>query len=45
NLGDSDVEKSTSEKLLFHVDLPARAKDGKAEKITKNLHIFLKNEW
>jgi hypothetical protein len=45
NLGESDVEKSTSEKLLFHVDLPARAKDGKAEKITKKLHIFLKSEW
>jgi hypothetical protein len=45
DLGASDVEKSTSEKLLFHVDLPARAKDGKAEKITKRLHIFLKNEW
>ena len=41
----SDVEKSTSEKLLFHVDLPARGKDGKAEKITKKLHIFLKSEW
>ena len=45
DLGASDVEKSTSEKLLFHVDLPARDKDGKAEKITKRLHIFLKNEW
>ena len=45
NLGASDVEKSTSEKLLFHVDLPPRAMDGKAEKITKKLHIFLKSEW
>ena len=45
NLGASDVEKSTSERLLFHVDLPARGKDGKAEKITKKLHIFLKSEW
>jgi len=45
NLGAADVEKSTSEKLLFHVDLPARDKDGKAEKITKKLHIFLKSEW
>jgi hypothetical protein len=44
-LGASDVEKSTSEKLLFHIDLPARDKDGKAAKITKNLHIFLKSEW
>lgn len=45
DLGESDVEKSTSEKLLFHVDLPPRAKDGKAEKVTKKLHVFLKNEW
>ena len=45
NLGASDVEKSTSDKLLFHVELPARGKDGKAEKVTKKLHIFLKNEW
>ena len=45
DLGATDAEKSTSEKLLFHVDLPARAKDGKAEKVTKRLHIILKNEW
>ena len=40
-----DAEKSTFEKLLFHVDLPARDKDGKAEKITHKLHLILKNEW
>jgi hypothetical protein len=45
NLGDSDVDKSTFEKLLFHVDLPPRDKDGKAEKVTKKLHITFKNEW
>ena len=45
DLGESDAEKSTSEKLLFHVDLPARQKDGAAEKVTKRLHIILKNEW
>jgi hypothetical protein len=45
DLGASDPEKSTSEKVLFHVDLPARANDGKAEKVTKRLHILLKNEW
>jgi hypothetical protein len=45
DLGASDVEKSHAEKLLFHVDLAPRAKDGKAEKVTKKLHIFLKNEW
>lgn len=45
NLGDSDVEKSTFEKLLFHVDLPARDKDGKAETVVKKLHVVFKNEW
>ena len=45
NLGDADAEKSEFEKLLFHVDLPPRADDGKAEKITKKLHITFKNEW
>lgn len=45
NLGESDVEKSTAEKLLFHVDLPARGKDGSAEKIVKKLHITFRNEW
>ena len=32
-LGTPDKEKSTFEQLLFHVPLPARAADGKAEKI------------
>ena len=46
DLGDSDPEKSTFEKMLFHVSLPARnANDQKAEKITKRLHITFKNEW
>jgi len=45
DLGATDPEKSTFEKLLFHVSLPARDKDGKAEKITKKLHVIIKNEW
>jgi hypothetical protein len=46
DLGDSDPEKSTFDKMLFHVNLPARNKDDqKAEKITKRLHITFKNEW
>ena len=45
NLGDRDAEKSTSEKVLFHTDLPARAKDGSAEKVVKKLHVVFKNEW
>jgi len=43
--GGRDAEKSTFDKLVFHVKLPARDKDGKAEKITQKLHVLLKNEW
>ncbi len=43
--GGPDKEKSTFEKLLFHVQLPPRDKAGKAEKITQKLHLILKNEW
>jgi hypothetical protein len=43
--GGRDPEKSTFDKLVFHVKLPARDKDGKAEKLTQKLHILLKNEW
>jgi hypothetical protein len=45
DLGKTDAEKSTSEKVLFHVSLPARDKDGTAQKITKHFHLILKNEW
>ncbi|MCE9590367.1 MAG: DUF4139 domain-containing protein [Planctomycetes bacterium] len=44
-LGDADKEKTTQDKVLFHVNLPARAKDGKAEKATYLLHVILHNEW
>jgi hypothetical protein len=44
-LGEQDPEKSTFEKVLFHVKLPARDKSGKAEKITHKLHVILQNEW
>ncbi len=40
-----DKEKSTFENILFHVELPARDKDGKAEKLTRKLHIKFRNEW
>ena len=43
--GGPDKEKSTFEQLLFHVPLPARGADGKAEKIVHKLHLVLKNEW
>ena len=45
DLGDRDLEKSTFEKVLFHVDLPAREKDGTAKKVTKRLHVVFKNDW
>ena len=44
-LGDPDKEKSTFEKLLFHVKLPAKDKAGKADKQILKLHLILKNEW
>ncbi|MEX2174846.1 MAG: hypothetical protein WD872_10820 [Pirellulaceae bacterium] len=43
--GGLDKERSTFEQVTFHAKLPARAKDGKAEKITHKLHVTLKNEW
>ena len=43
--GGLDKEKSTFEQVTFHAPLPARAKDGKAEKITHKLHVLIKNEW
>jgi hypothetical protein len=43
--GGPDKEKSTFEKLTFHVKLPARGADGKAEKFTHKLQVTLKNEW
>jgi len=43
--GSYDKERSTFEQLTFHAPLPARAKDGKAEKITHKLHVLIKNEW
>jgi len=43
--GGPDKEKSTFDKLLFHVKLPARGADGKAEKFVHKLHLEIKNEW
>ncbi|MDM8007879.1 MAG: hypothetical protein QUV05_17210 [Phycisphaerae bacterium] len=40
-----DKEKATFDKLIFRIPLPARAKDGAAEKITHRLHLLIKNEW
>ena len=43
--GGPDPEQSTFEKVVFHVQLPARNADGKAEKIVHKLQLILKNEW
>ena len=40
-----DKEKSTFDQLLFHIRLPARGADTKAEKIVHKLHLLIKNEW
>jgi len=40
-----DPEKSDADQLLFHVDLPARAVDGLAQKQTHTLRLTLNNEW
>ncbi|MFT3784853.1 MAG: hypothetical protein QM770_01640 [Tepidisphaeraceae bacterium] len=43
--GCADPELSDSDKMVYHVELPARAADGKAEKVVCKLHLVLKNEW
>jgi len=43
--GGPDKEKSTFDKLVFHVKLPARGADGKAEKSIQKLSLTIKNEW
>jgi hypothetical protein len=43
--GGPDKEKSTFDQLVFHVKLPARGADGKAEKFTHKLNVIIKNEW
>jgi hypothetical protein len=40
-----DKEKSTFEQLVFHVKLPARGADTKADKVVHKLHLLIKNEW
>ncbi len=40
-----DSGKSDADKLLFHVDLPARTADGPAQKQIHTLRLTLNNEW
>jgi hypothetical protein len=43
--GGPDKEHTTFDRVMFHVKLPARNADGKAEKIVQKLDVVLKNEW
>jgi len=43
--GGIDKERSTFDKVVLHVDLPARGADAKAKKIVHKLHLIIKNEW
>ena len=45
SLRNPDPEKSDADKLLFHVELPARAADGSAKKQIHTLRLTLNNEW
>ncbi|GMQ96589.1 MAG: hypothetical protein BMS9Abin15_0262 [Gammaproteobacteria bacterium] len=40
-----DSDKTTLDKLVFKVDLPARSKSGAAHKQIRRLHLQLNNEW
>ena len=44
-LNEPDDEKSTADRPLFHVTLPPRGDDQKAQKIIHTLHVIIKNEW
>ncbi|MBP7936860.1 MAG: hypothetical protein KA354_19640 [Phycisphaerae bacterium] len=43
--GGLDPEKSTFDRLVFHIPLKPRAADGTAEKVVHKLHLMIKNEW
>jgi len=43
--GGPDKEHTTFDRVMFHVKLPARSADGKAEKSVQKLDVILKNEW
>jgi len=43
--GGPDAERSDSDHLVFHAQLPAADANGKAEKIVHKLHLLIKNEW
>ena len=43
--GGPDQEKTTDQKVVFHAELPARDRDGKAEKVIHRFHVVIRNEW
>lgn len=40
-----DRDKSTADRLVFHVNIPARGADDQAVKQVHTLHIRIRNEW
>ena len=44
-LREIDQEKSTADRPVFHVTLPPRGDDQKADKKVHTLHVIIKNEW
>lgn len=40
-----DKEKSTFDKVIFRIPLPAKAGDAEAQKVIHKLHVLIKNEW
>ena len=44
-LGSMDKDKSTHDRVVFHVKLPPRKGNNKAQKVTHKLHVVIKNEW
>jgi hypothetical protein len=40
-----DAEKTTADRVLFHVELPPRGSNDQAAKTTHTLHVRIRNEW
>ena len=44
-LQETDRQKSTADRPVFHVELPPRGDDQKAVKVEHTLKVIIKNEW
>jgi hypothetical protein len=44
-LREMDAERTTADRAVFHVELPARGEDQKARKVVHTLEVVIKNEW